>query len=43
MRILLFGATGMIGQAALRECLLADDVSEVVAIGRTPPGWRIRG
>lgn len=38
MRILLFGATGMIGQAALRECLLADDVSEVVAIGRTPTG-----
>jgi uncharacterized protein YbjT (DUF2867 family) len=38
MRILLFGATGMIGQAALRECLLADDVGEVVAIGRAPTG-----
>lgn len=38
MRILLFGATGMIGQAALRESLLADDVDEVVAIGRSPAG-----
>lgn len=38
MRILLFGATGMIGQAALRACLLADDVSEVVALGRSASG-----
>ena len=35
MKILLFGATGMIGQAALRECLRADDVEQIVAIGRT--------
>lgn len=40
MRILLFGATGMIGQAVLRECLQAGDVDEVVAIGRTPSGHR---
>jgi uncharacterized protein YbjT (DUF2867 family) len=38
MKILLFGATGMVGQAVLRECLTADDVSEVLAIGRTPTG-----
>ena len=38
MRILLFGATGMVGQGVLRECLLAPDVSEVVAIGRSPSG-----
>jgi len=38
MRILLFGATGMVGQGVLRECLLAPDVDEVVAIGRTPSG-----
>lgn len=38
MRILLFGATGMVGQGVLRECLLATDVDEVVAIGRTPSG-----
>ena len=36
MRILLFGATGMVGQGVLRECLLAADVQEVVAVGRTP-------
>jgi len=38
MKVLLFGATGMVGQGVLRECLLADDVTEVVALGRTPTG-----
>ncbi|HEV2577077.1 MAG TPA: epimerase [Acidobacteriaceae bacterium] len=36
MRVLLFGATGMVGQGVLRECLQAQDVSEVVAIVRSP-------
>jgi uncharacterized protein YbjT (DUF2867 family) len=36
MKIILFGATGMVGQAVLRECLLANDVEEVLAVGRTP-------
>ncbi len=36
MRILLFGATGMVGQGVLRECLLDPGVTEVVAIGRSP-------
>lgn len=36
MRVLLFGATGMVGQGVLRECLLAGDVQEVVAVGRSP-------
>ncbi|MDQ1813903.1 NAD(P)H-binding protein [Massilia sp. CCM 9210] len=40
MRVLLFGATGMVGQGALRECLQAADVEQVVAIGRTPTGQR---
>ncbi|OLF55564.1 NAD-dependent epimerase/dehydratase family protein [Pseudomonas chlororaphis] len=40
MRVLLFGATGMVGQGVLRECLLAGDVQEVVAIGRTPLGQK---
>lgn len=35
MRVLLFGATGMVGQGVLRECELANDVSEVVAIVRS--------
>ena len=36
MRVLLFGATGMVGQGVLRECEVAHDVSEVVAIVRSP-------
>ena len=35
MNILLFGATGMIGQGVLRECLLAEDVAQVLCVGRT--------
>ncbi|WEN13562.1 NAD-dependent epimerase/dehydratase family protein [Rhodanobacter sp. AS-Z3] len=38
MKVLLLGATGMVGQGALRECLLAEDVSEVLTLGRTPSG-----
>ena len=40
MRVLLFGATGMVGQGVLRECLQAPDVEQVIAIGRTPSGQR---
>lgn len=39
MRVLLFGATGMVGQGVLRECLAAKDVTEVVAIVRSPLEW----
>jgi uncharacterized protein YbjT (DUF2867 family) len=35
MNILLFGATGMVGQGVLRECLLAQDVQQVQTVGRT--------
>jgi len=38
MKVILFGATGMVGQGALRECLLDPDVEEVLAVGRTPLG-----
>ena len=38
MNVLLFGATGMVGQGVLRECLLADDVARVVTIGRQATG-----
>jgi uncharacterized protein YbjT (DUF2867 family) len=40
MRVLLFGATGMVGEAALRECLLDPDVTEVLAAGRSATGRR---
>jgi uncharacterized protein YbjT (DUF2867 family) len=38
MNVVLFGATGMIGQGVLRECLLDADVAKVVTIGRSATG-----
>jgi uncharacterized protein YbjT (DUF2867 family) len=38
MNVLLFGATGMVGQGLLRECLLDADVQTVQTIGRTASG-----
>ena len=38
MKVILFGATGMVGQGVLRECLLAPDVERVLAVGRRPTG-----
>ncbi|MEV0618617.1 NAD-dependent epimerase/dehydratase family protein [Nonomuraea sp. NPDC050404] len=38
MRVILFGATGMIGRGVLRECLLDDRISAVLAVGRSPTG-----
>jgi hypothetical protein len=32
VNVLLFGATGMVGQGVLRECLLAPDVRSVYAV-----------
>ena len=38
MNVLLFGATGMVGQGVLRECLLDPDVQLVQTVGRTAAG-----
>ena len=38
MRVILFGATGMIGQGVLRECLLDPEVERVLSIGRRSSG-----
>lgn len=38
MKVLLFGATGMIGQGALRECQQDPGVTEVVSVVRKPSG-----
>ena len=38
MRILLTGATGLVGQGVLRECLAAADVRHVSALVRHPTG-----
>jgi uncharacterized protein YbjT (DUF2867 family) len=40
MKVILFGATGMVGQGVLRECLLDADVENVLAVGRSPTGQR---
>ena len=34
MKVILFGATGMVGQGVLRECLRDDGVDSVLVIGR---------
>lgn len=34
MKVILLGATGMVGQGVLRECLLDPEVETVLAIGR---------
>lgn len=38
MKVILFGATGMVGQGALRECLLDPEVEAVLSISRSPSG-----
>jgi uncharacterized protein YbjT (DUF2867 family) len=38
MRVILFGATGMVGQGVLRECLRDPDVTSVLAVGRSRSG-----
>ena len=40
MKIILFGATGMVGQGVLRECLLDAGIESVLAVGRSPTGQR---
>ena len=42
MRVLLFGATGMVGQGVLLECLRDNDVELVVTVGRTATGVKDR-
>ena len=38
VNVLLYGATGMVGQGVLRECLLDPDVNRVMTIGRSATG-----
>jgi uncharacterized protein YbjT (DUF2867 family) len=38
MKVILFGATGMVGQGVLRECLRDDGVEGVLAVGRRATG-----
>lgn len=38
MKVVIFGATGMVGQGVLRECLADPGITEVLAIGRSALG-----
>ncbi|HEX6347103.1 NAD(P)H-binding protein [Umezawaea sp.] len=38
MKVIVFGASGMVGQGVLRECLLAPDVHSVLSVVRRPTG-----
>jgi len=38
MKVLLFGATGMVGQGVLRECLLDPGVDVLQTVGRSATG-----
>ncbi|MEH7347149.1 NAD-dependent epimerase/dehydratase family protein [Bacillus sp. JJ1532] len=38
MKVIIFGATGMVGQSVLRECLLDEKVKEILTIGRNRTG-----
>lgn len=40
MRVIIFGATGMVGQGVLRECLVDAGVERVLVVGRSPTGVR---
>jgi uncharacterized protein YbjT (DUF2867 family) len=38
MKIILFGATGMVGQGVLRECLRDDAITQILSVGRSASG-----
>jgi uncharacterized protein YbjT (DUF2867 family) len=38
MKVILFGATGMVGQGVLRESLIDPGVERVLSVGRSPAG-----
>lgn len=40
MKVILFGATGMVGQGVLRECLRDPQVQRILTIGRSGSGSR---
>jgi uncharacterized protein YbjT (DUF2867 family) len=38
VKVIIFGATGMVGRGVLRECLVDDRVTAVLTVGRAPTG-----
>jgi uncharacterized protein YbjT (DUF2867 family) len=43
MKVVIFGATGMVGNGVLRECLRDPDVELVLTVGRSPAGNQTPG
>jgi uncharacterized protein YbjT (DUF2867 family) len=37
MKVIIYGATGMVGQGVLRECLLDSNIELVLSVGRSQP------
>jgi len=40
VKVVLFGATGKVGQGAVRQCLLDPEVERVLAVVRSPTGQK---
>ena len=40
MKVIIFGATGMVGQGVLRECLRDPEITGVLTVGRTATGGK---
>jgi uncharacterized protein YbjT (DUF2867 family) len=40
VKVIVFGATGMVGQAMLAQCLGDLGINSVLVVGRTPVGWQ---
>lgn len=40
MQVIIFGATGMVGQGVLRECLIDPGIDRVLVVGRSSTGVR---
>ncbi|MEC5384477.1 epimerase [Uliginosibacterium sp. H3] len=40
MKVILFGASGMVGQAVLRECMNDSGIEKVLSIARSPSGFK---
>ncbi len=38
LRVIITGATGMVGEGVLHECLLSPDVEKVLVVSRRPYG-----
>ena len=39
LRVIVTGATGMVGEGVLLECLNSPDVEQVLSVSRKPSGW----